>query len=280
MSRPPIFPTPLQAALLSSMVIFFAVAVRVVAADSLSPTASYGLAMALAYAAAGALGATSVPPPHGERIGLRGVRARHLVALLLLLPVALLVSEVDNLVRAATAAAAPAAERTIDAVPADANLALLETVVVIVGLAPLLEEWFFRGLVQQGLVARAGAAGGIFLASLYYGFTRCGLSLSLPDWPALLAQSFALGLALGFVRHATGSVVASLLLHTGVNALGVLALAAPERIAIPGFNAPGPHTPLVWLGPSALAVAVGVWLLAREPAPAAPPIPPRTAEPE
>ncbi len=34
---------------------------------------------------------------------------------------------------------------------------MLETLIVAVGLIPVIEEWFFRGVIQQGLVASLGA---------------------------------------------------------------------------------------------------------------------------
>ncbi|RIL04976.1 MAG: hypothetical protein DCC71_12045 [Proteobacteria bacterium] len=274
MSAQPIFPTPLQGALLAFMGSFFAGAVALLAADSMSPTAAMGLGSVVGLGAAGALGAASVPPPHGARIGLRGFAAPRLGALLLLLPIALVASEVDNAVKALWPPPdAPAvAQAAVEKLPTDTGLALLETAIVVVGLVPLVEEWFFRGVLQQGAIARYGAAGGIVFTSLLFALGHGAPGISPPSWLAAVAQALVLGLALGYARHATGSILAPALLHAGVNGLGVAALAWPHVVAIPGYNAPGAHTPLAWLAPCVLAVCAGLWLLAREPAPAAPPV--------
>lgn len=273
MSEPlPPFPTPFQAALLTLMGSFFAGAVLLVASEWMTPTAALGLGTAVGLGAAGALGATNIPPPHGPRVGLRALHARHLLPLLLLLPVALLASELDNVVRVFLPPpdAPQVAQQVLDRLPTGTGLALLETVVVVVGLVPLVEEWFFRGVLQQGLVASAGVRGGVFLTALLFAMGHGSPGVSPQSWAALVAQTLLLGLLLGFVRHQTGSILASVFLHVGVNGLGVLALALPGLIAIPGYNAPGAHTPVWLLLPSLVAVAAGVVLLAKE---TAPPIP-------
>lgn len=260
------FPTPLQAALLTLLGAFFASAVAIAASQSMSPTSALGLGTAIGFGAAGALGAANVPHPHGVRVGLRGIAGRHVLPILLLLPAAILASEVDNVVKALLPApdAPQVVEETLEKVSVDTRLAMIETFVVVVGIVPILEEWFFRGVVQQGLVANAGVRGGIFLTALLFAMGHGGPALSLQAWAALVAQTLVLGLVLGYARHATGSIVAPILLHVGVNGFGVLSLAMPTWIEIPGYNAPGDHTPLALLVPSALAVAAGLGLLARE----------------
>ena len=65
------------------------------------------------------------------------------------------------------------------------------------------------------------------------------------------------------MRLASGSILASVLLLTAIEASGVLAHALRETVPIPGFNAGGAHTPLSFLLPAALSVAAGVLLLVR-----------------
>jgi len=282
MSEPRPFPTPLQAALLTLMGGFFATAIAVAVSDSVSPTAALGLGITFGFGAAGALGASSVPSPHGERVGLRGIALRHLLPILLLLPVAIVASEVDNVVKLLLPAPdAPAvAQETLEKVPTDTRLALIETVVVVVGIVPIVEEWFFRGVVQQGMIANAGVRGGIFLTALLFAVGHGGPAVSPQSWAALLASTLVLGLAFGYARHMTGSIVAPILLHVGVNGLAVASLALPGRIVIPGYNAPGDHTPLALLVPSVLAVVAGIALLSRErPSLPPPPPPPEPEEP-
>jgi hypothetical protein len=132
----------------------------------------------------------------------------------------------------------------------------------VVGIVPVLEEWFFRGVLQQGLVARLGAPAGVAATATLFALAHGG-AMSAQSYLALFAQSLVLGLALGFARQATGSLLASILLHTGVNLAGVLALAFAQTVPIPGYNAPGPHTPAWMLAASAASVAVGAWALAR-----------------
>jgi sodium transport system permease protein len=274
------FPTPFQAALLTLMGSFFAGAVLIVASEWMTPTAALGLGTTVGLGAAGTLGAVNVPPPHGARVGLRGLRPRHLLPLLLLLPMALLASELDNVVRVFLPPPdqQQVAQQVLEKLPTDTGLAMLETVVVVVGLVPLVEEWFFRGVLQQGLVASAGARGGIFLTALLFAMGHGSPGVSPESWAALVAQALLLGLLLGFARHQTGSILASIFLHVGVNGMGVLALALPGLIVIPGYNAPGAHTPPWLLLPSIAAVALGIFLLAKQTPPPIPNPPPRVEE--
>jgi membrane protease YdiL (CAAX protease family) len=274
------YPGPLQAALLTLLAIFLSLLVASTVAPLVTPTAALGLGAVVGLGAAGALGASGIPRPHGARVGLRGLRLRHLLPLLLLLPVALLASEIDNVVLAALPApdAPQIAEQVRTRLPTDAGLALLESLLVAVGLVPVVEEWFFRGVIQQGLVARLGARGGVVLTALYFALGHGAPGLSAGAWAGVVAQSFAFGLVFGFARHKTGSILASLLLHVGVNLAGVLALAYAGAVAIPGYNAPGAHTPAGLLVAAAASVAIGLGLLARDPAPRIPDAPPSSRD--
>lgn len=281
MNVPRPFPSPFQAALLTLMGSFFAGAVLLAASQWMSPTSALGLGTVVGFGVAGALGAASVPRPHGVRVGLRGISRRHLLPVLLLLPTVLLAREVANVVAALLPApdAPQVAQEILEKLPTDTRFALLETAVAGVGLVPVVEEWFFRGVIQQGLVATAGVRGGIFLTALLFAVGHGGPGISPQSWAALVAQALVLGLVLGYLRHATGSILPPILLHVGINGLGVLALALPALIAIPGYNAPGEHTPIALLVPSVLAVAAAIWLLSRETPEPAPPIS-LAAEPE
>ena len=74
----------------------------------------------------------------------------------------------------------------------------------------------------------------------------------------------------GIARHKTGSLLASVFVHVGVNLAGVLGLAYAEAVPIRGYNAPGSHTPAAVLVPAALSVVLGLALLARQRAPRIP----------
>jgi membrane protease YdiL (CAAX protease family) len=268
------FPTPASAVLLTMMGVFFTTAIAIMVSGWATPTAAMGIGTAFGLGGAGMLGAVNVPPPHAERVGLRAPSRRQLLGLLLLLPIAILASEVDNEVVALfpAARAQEVVQEATGKFPFDASLATLETVIVGVGLIPVVEEWFFRGVIQQGLVASLGAPIGIFGTALIFALGH-GAGLSPEAWGALVAQTLVLGLALGYARYRTGSLVAPILLHVGVNGIGVAAMAGPDVIAVPGYNAPGAHTPLAILLPSIVSVAAGLWWLSKEPVPPIPTVP-------
>jgi sodium transport system permease protein len=268
------FPTPASAVLITMMGAFFTTAIAVVFSSWATPTAAIGIGTVLGLGGAGMLGAANIPPPHAERVGLRLVSRRQLFALLLMLPIALLASEIDNVAAAFFPApdAQQIVQQTVEKLPVDTDLAIVETLIVGVGLIPVVEEWFFRGVIQQGLVASLGAAGGIIVTALFFALGH-GAGMSAQAWGALVAQTLLLGLAFGYARHRTGSLLAPILLHVGVNGMGVVAMAAPQVIAVPGYNAPGAHTPLVILLPSIAVVAIGAWMLSKETVPEIPVVP-------
>jgi membrane protease YdiL (CAAX protease family) len=92
-------------------------------------------------------------------------------------------------------------------------------------LTPACEEWLFRGYLQPALVGsgrRSWAANGLtsllFLAPHLVGWSFTGVLAvnALSVYPLTL---FALSLVLGSVRHRSGSLVASVLVHAGNNAV-------------------------------------------------------------
>lgn len=93
-------------------------------------------------------------------------------------------------------------------------------------LGPICEELVFRGFLQPLLVRTAGAAVGIFVASVPFGL------LHLPQygwsWRHALLVTFA-GCAFGWMRHITGSTRASSLMHAAYNGVFFLALLSQWR---------------------------------------------------
>jgi membrane protease YdiL (CAAX protease family) len=239
--------------------------------------ATLGVGEALGIGAVAAVAARRVPPPQPERIGLRGFSPLLLPSLLLLLPLTVVVSELMNV--AHTLFPPPDAQevvrRTVERLDTGTALSALETAIVVVGIAPLVEEWLYRGVIQQGAVARLGKVGGVLLTACLFGLGHLEPSLSAASTLAGFAANLPLGIALGCVRLATGSVFASMAVHAGYNGLGLLALALAVRFPVPGFNAPGAHTPTEVLAPCSLAVALGFALVLRgaRAAPRALPIP-------
>ena len=89
-----------------------------------------------------------------------------------------------------------------------------------VTIGPLCEELAFRGFVQPLLVRSFGPVAGIFGAAIPFGllhFQEYGNS-----WKHALLISLA-GAAFGWMRHATGSTMASTLMHSAYNALFFIA---------------------------------------------------------
>ncbi len=235
------------------------------------PDAGLSLALAiglcLGYGGVGTVAARSVAPPADERLGLRGFAPRFALPILLALPAIVLASEIDNWVRPLFPAL-PIPDAAAEAPPDEAvlRLAMVEVVIVLVLLRPVLEEFFFRGVVQQGLVAHLGAAGGVLQTALLSGLASGGLALPFgPDRAASDAvQAVFLGLWLGLLRQVSGSllaaIVAAVLLEAASVALGT---GLAERIPIAGFNAPGEHTAVAVLAACVLPVATAVALCLR-----------------
>lgn len=95
--------------------------------------------------------------------------------------------------------------------------------VVCIG-APLVEEIFFRGLVQSRLVTRHGTAVGIGVASLLFGAAH----LISWDGPFTLAYAWAVaagGVVLGVTYYLTGRLGTSIVAHACFNAQALLAIA-------------------------------------------------------
>ena len=132
----------------------------------------------------------------------------------------------------------------------------LITVLAVAAIIPTVEEVFFRGLVWSGLTARHGTTAALWVSTFAFGcmhFTPVGI-----------ATAWIAGLALGQISVWTRSILPSVALHMGYNALPLL---LPERVVrIAGFNTVGETTlhidwPLV-IGSAAMA-AVSLWSLQR-----------------
>jgi len=131
---------------------------------------------------------------------------------------------------------------------------LLQAMIVLVGISPVVEEFFFRGVLQQGLVARLGLWRGIAMVALLWTLVR---PAPIDHWLRFLAASLAslaLGSALGLVRVATGSILSSILLSSLWAAVGLGSLALQGRVDLPGLNVEPSHLPWALTLVSLLAV--------------------------
>jgi membrane protease YdiL (CAAX protease family) len=245
-----------------------------------SVLASVGIGEALGVGLVGTLAARRVPGPQAERLGLQGFASRFVVPLLLLLPCVLVVSEIDNLMVALLPPpeALEGAEELAARVDTESLYGRLQLALIAVGIAPVVEEWFFRGVIQQGLVAHRGRLRGVFFTALLFAPLHTFSASGGSSLASALVVSTCVGMVLGTVRLATGSILACILLNAGINALGLGASWAEEVVPIPGFNAPGSHTPLLFLLPSLACSGWGLWrfVVHAQQAPVAIPV----AEPE
>lgn len=147
---------------------------------------------------------------------------------------------------------------------ADDPWSLLQLVIVMVGIAPIVEEFFFRGVIQQGLVLRMGMLRGVAFAALLSTLAR---PVNVADPPRFLAAAlafFVLGWGLGIVRIATQSVLGSMLLASTWAGVGVAALALQGEMDLPGMNVEGTHLPGIVTLVSAVLVGWAGWTLYQE----------------
>ena len=267
MQRPPLFPTVGVALWITLLAILSFAIVDIVAAQlSGSRDLAEALGLVVGFGGVGTLAARQVPPPQAERLGLRGTRLHFLLPLLLLIPVALLASELDNLVRAALSQVQGSEIADLrEKLRSAGALEVLEVAIVAIGIQPVVSEWFYRGVVQQGLVGQLGAGRGIALTALLYALalSQGPVGTSFTLWLAATLSEFVNGIAYGLIRHYSGSLLAPILLHIALNASGSLALAFATQVPIPGFNTSGTHTPVQFLLPAAASVAFGIALLVR-----------------
>ncbi len=273
------FPSPLVAGALTSAALFVLwIVVSLIAGGKEASQERFTLALAFGYAVAfgglGSFAASFIPAPADVRLGLRPFPVRAALPVLLLLPAVLLYSELDNWIRMALGASQPSEL-------GEPQAAAIEFAMFFVLLRPVVEEFFFRGVLLQGCASALGAARGVLLVALFQGVM--GAALGRADLASALsacAQAFAGGALLGFVRIATGSVLPPIALSTGIAAVGLAATTYPDVLPIAGFNAPGSATPLGYLMPALGSAALAGWMLRRTLAtqPPLPPIPPARRE--
>lgn len=114
-----------------------------------------------------------------------------------------------------------------------------------------LEEWFFRGYLYGAARRHLGGATTVVITGLLFGMAHWILNMELGF--ARQLPSFAMGLALGAVREASGSVWPGMLLHICHNSFLVLMVAdgASEHVTVEPW----------WLFAGAAGSAVGATLV-------------------
>lgn len=98
-----------------------------------------------------------------------------------------------------------------------------------IGIAPLLEELFFRGLIQRALELRWGAVAGAVGGALFFALAHF--------LPWIFPLHFMLGLCFAFAVYATGSIWAGVILHAVNNCTAYLLLGGDHS----------PETQTVWI---------------------------------
>lgn len=114
-------------------------------------------------------------------------------------------------------------------------LGALTVAILAIGIAPVVEEIFFRGFIQRSFELRFGPLWGIGIASALFA------AVHLLPW--VFPLHLFLGAAFGFAVYAARSIWAGILLHAANNTAALLGMAMLE-------DGP-PHTPTVWeIGPT------------------------------
>jgi membrane protease YdiL (CAAX protease family) len=121
---------------------------------------------------------------------------------------------------------------------------LAQAFVISVGITPVVEEFFFRGVLQQSIVARLGLARGVGFIALLYTLPHLPAVATLPRFLAGVMSAFGIGCLLGLVRIATGSILGSILLASMTAGVGILSFAVKDDLPLPGMNVEGTHLPI------------------------------------
>ncbi len=252
---------PLTALWLTLLALGVTLLVLVICVPLFGPIAALALSQLLAFGGVGFLGAILPPALDPKALGLTPLARRFLLPVLLLLPTVFLLSELDNWIRDWMAIPAPTAEKLSGEALPETVLDLLELSIYRVGLAPVVIEWFFRGVILERLRRHFG-----FTQAIIGSASLCAVATALPgdqaaDYVSQLSFFFLLGLILGYMRFRAGSILPGILLSAGMQGVAVLATGFGETLIIPGFNTEGGHSPVGLILPSLISVFAGLALL-------------------
>ncbi len=248
--RSALFPTPAQAVLFGLAVAAMrGLMTGILATPEGVRPGSLGMGTILAFGALLFLVAPRLAPPPGWTLGFRPAPRLAWLAVPLLVPSLLWISEFDNLAKEFL----PAPPTAQDLPRISGSLVALEWLLLLCVINPLGEEVLFRGLFQPGFVRAWGRWGIPASAGLY------AASSVLVFGPSSLGFAFAFGGVLAIVRECSGSILPGVALHGLFGVVSFVALGGGW--GIPGFDDPSSaHTPLEWLVFAGLFVAAGLWL--------------------
>lgn len=217
--------------------------------------AAFGTSIVIGYGVMGWLALRSIEPPWRERVGWKGLAPATVPALLFLAPIPIVSLAVQAVVRAPLLRGATEGiwEWRGPMLEAGSDLGLVGVLLLVVVVVPALTEWFFRGIIQQGVVARWGPVAGVLWTAALYGAIVAGLRTNAGAWVAIFAGTFVAGCVFGLARQATGSLAAAVVAHVGASALYALLHLAGNVVSISFVSAPGRLVPL-----PVVAIALGV----------------------
>jgi len=238
------------------------VAVAILASPLLSGYTLAAFAKVVSYGGVGCLAALAPPALSSEDLGLRSFSGRWLAASVLMLPLVLVVSELDNWVRV-LAPYLGLAGSSAEMKNPDNVLGWIELGLALVAVIPIVEEWLFRGVIQARLTSALGERRAVFASAWLFALTVSVPSLDGVSALSAVLGTFLLGIFLGGLRARSGSVLAPILCRALMQLASVGALAVATRYPIPGFSTPEPHSPPLWVLGSALCV-LGATLLLRQ----------------
>lgn len=129
----------------------------------------------------------------------------------------------------------------------------LTLTVFAIGVAPIIEEFFFRGLIQRPLERKRGPVVGILGASALFAAVHV--------LPWVFPLHFFLGVAFGFAVYATRSIWTGVILHAANNSAAMLGVAFGGEQAGPGTVWDLGLTSDLWVSVTMLlaAVVLGIW---------------------
>ena len=284
----PHFPTPITALLLvigAWLATLFTMLLGVsLVIDPSDPVASLDpgfqwIAQALGFGLVGTLAARRLPGPQAERVGLIPLRSRYWLIVAMGIPAAIVASELDNWLAAWMPPADPEAfQEALTQLRALSSLAIAQAAIFQLGIEPVVTEFLFRGVIQQGMIAYLGRFRGVAVTAV--------LSVALPSALAINSSagatviiSLLLGLGLGYLRVGTGSLLAPILVRATWNAMALFGVVFADQFPVPGFNTFGEHTDPVLFAACLACVTWGGLELKRAAA-AQPEVLPIVEEPE
>lgn len=98
---------------------------------------------------------------------------------------------------------------------------LIVSLIIIIFSAPIIEEFLFRGCLQNFLRPHLGKKGAIFLTSVLFGCLHYSSSQGITNIP-LIATLTTFSLYLGFIYEKTRSLLSPMILHATFNTISAL----------------------------------------------------------